>query len=527
MQELNWNNDNKQNLDFPVHYWNYIEKMFSQFATGEHIVTKAFEADNDYLGFTDDYDFCWGAEIEGQALAEGENEYTPDNGRLWGVYTKTAGEIYLLKANEDLTNWERHELLTFVPSGSRRASIEFNSDGHYEIAVEFIPAGSETYEIWLLSYPYKNIGIKKICDGTEPQLYIDNHQKMWLFHTDNEQYNVFYRKEDDNYNTGYLIDEIFTPERTLHFQQVLKSTKALNKKSKYIEQIVFYKRDDDYKPYKYIKRDIAVILEELEVNNDLGNINWIDMRYLVNVFGYYLSSGEALTDSSITFKANTGQEEKTQDLNSNGETSLRLIPYSTVYDVVLYSDSLGYENSWGILVDGYDSVKEMDINIPHLNSVNKFNENIILNNSLENMIWEAATYNLYLTTLNADMNIQSDVTVTFEGQRSQEEKSVISDVNGEASLDLLPYETPYNVNLSHPTLGEYDFEILVDNNDDTYSMNINLFYINPFEDEITSLNSNLRSIEWYYEDPTEYIYKSVIDTNSLGNNLNSILWVEV
>ena len=52
-------------IQFPIRYWRFVESEFSQFAQGQHSVTKAFQDKEAYLGLTDDYDFCWGPEVEG------------------------------------------------------------------------------------------------------------------------------------------------------------------------------------------------------------------------------------------------------------------------------------------------------------------------------------------------------------------------------------------------------------------------------------------------------------------------------
>ena len=131
--DLSWNKNNNPKLVFPENFWKHMQNTFGQFSQGEHSATKVYP---DYLGLADDYDFCWGPENEGEPLEGPEFDK-----RLWGVYTKTAGEIYLLKANKELNGWEREELLTYAPSGSKKASISFDKNGHYEIVVEITPAG--------------------------------------------------------------------------------------------------------------------------------------------------------------------------------------------------------------------------------------------------------------------------------------------------------------------------------------------------------------------------------------------------
>ena len=311
--KLNFNiYDYMANLRTFFPHLNYMakEKDYEDFIQGEHIVTNAYDdGDNDYLGFTDDYDFCWGAETEGEPLEEisrytdeegreiiSANEYNKDNGRLWGVYTKSAGEIYLLKANEDLTAWERHEQLTFVPSGSRRATIEFRPDGHYEIAVEFIPAGSETYEVWVLSYPYEGDSIRQVADGTEPQLTSDFNNNPVLFYTDNEQYNLYYREYTLDYGTENLIDIVYQAERQLHFKHATKATEPTGMGvGDYGYLMAFHKRDDDYQPYKYVITDKLTMLNA-PVFSESYNLDSIETDVFWQPIGLLYIGGNA--DSS-------------------------------------------------------------------------------------------------------------------------------------------------------------------------------------------------------------------------------------
>jgi hypothetical protein len=283
MQELNWDIDNENNLEFPAHYWDYIEKLFSQFSTGEHIVTKAFDSENDYLGFTDDYDFCWGPENEGESLEITHTSYNEFTQRLWGVYQQTAGEIYLVKANEDITSWERDEQVIFAPSGSQKPTISFNTNGRYEIAVELTPAGSDTAEIWLMSYPYEDDNIRKICDGTEPQLFMNFEHDLMLFYTDNEQHRIYYRLMSESWNTEHEISSVYESDRQLHLRYTYKTFKltGMNIEEEYGYVIVFYKRDDDYKPIKYILSDAREIFpyiiyeESMEPSVSLNNMSWL------------------------------------------------------------------------------------------------------------------------------------------------------------------------------------------------------------------------------------------------------------
>jgi hypothetical protein len=552
MQELNWNNDNEQNLEFPVHYWNYIEKMFSQFGTGEHIVTKAFEADNDYLGFTDDYDFCWGPLNEGEGLPiqvypdnwetdpvtkieyttqdYGYNEYS---GRLWGVYQASIGEIYLLKANEELTGWDRNELLAFSPTGSQKPTIEFNPAGHYEIAVEITIAGTGVKEIWLMSYPYEGSSIRKICNGSSPTLVLNHNKELVLFYGDQEQTNIYYRLENESYNTEHSIDYIFEPERTLDFINAFKIDEKEIVAKPYPEfspdpieysgkLIVFYKRDDDYKPYKYTITDELYryvfkykepVLEPYfddiinSIDIDVSNLTWEDMRYLINLF----SSPEA----DIYIEGQKEQESISTTLNTAGEGSVLIIPYNTVYKLVLEKEGI-IEDSWGLLIFNNDETKMMDINVPFLGDDSKPVENNNIDISISNILWDLAGIDLNIHAFNQeDLTDLFGTTITIEAQREQPELSSVTDSTGNALFtDVIPYETVYQLTVEDSSLGINRAIGLLNNFTPGSSQNIELPFISPFV-ENSSIDI-LTAVEW----ETMYITTTITVKDLAGNSID-------
>jgi hypothetical protein len=552
MQKLNWNNDNEQNLDFPVHYWNYIEKMFSQFGTGEHIVTKAFEGDNDYLGFTDDYDFCWGAVNEGEELDiqeypegwktdpitgieyttqdYGYNEYS---GRLWGVYQASIGEIYLLKANEDLTGWDRNEQLAFAPTGSQKPTIEFNPAGHYEIAVEITIAGTGVKEIWLMSYPYEGSSIRKICDGSSPALVLNHNKELVLFYGDQKQTNIYYRLESENYSTEHSIDYIFQPERELDFINVFKIDEKEIVAKPYPEfspdpieysgkLIVFYKRADDYKPYKYtltdelyrytFKHKEPVLTpnptENSSVDITLSNLTWEDMRYLITLF----SSPEA----DVYIEGQKDQESVATTLDTESEGSVLIIPYNTVYKVVL-DDNGTIEDSWGILVFNNDETKMMDIDVPFLGDDSKPVENNNIDISISNILWDLAGINLNIHAFNQeDLSDLAGATITLEAQREQPELSDTADAAGNVVFnDVIPYETVYQLVIEDSSLGTNRAIGLLNNFEPGTSQNIELPFISPFV-ETNSIDIST-AVEW----ETMYITTAITLKDLAGNPIDS------
>ncbi|MFP4661943.1 MAG: collagen binding domain-containing protein [Halanaerobiales bacterium] len=200
---MEWDSKDNIQTNFPERFWQYIEDTYSQFSQGDHSVTKAFDDVNDYISLTDDYDFCWGPDNEGDVL--GENEYTQ---RLWGVYTKTAGEIYLLKSNTDINGWEFERRLVFAPSGSRRPNMIFDRNGHYRLVVEITPAGGQA-EIWLLEYPYTNSNVRKLFDGSYPIIFRDFIGIVHIFYqSNNNSSQIHYRSSDDDFSTGKMVSEI-------------------------------------------------------------------------------------------------------------------------------------------------------------------------------------------------------------------------------------------------------------------------------------------------------------------------------
>jgi len=260
--DLSWSNDSNKNIEFPVNYWKYVLNTYNQFAQGEHSVTKAYEH---YLGFTDDYDFCWGPENEGDKL-EGP-EY---NQRLWGVYTRTEGEIYLLKSNADLTGWEREELLTFAPSGSKKASISFDKEGHYEIACEITPAGGNP-EIWVFSYPYEGDSIRKVFDGYNPIIFQGFNGERHIFYQPvGVTTQINYRSSDDDYSVEYVISATQS-ERDTEARDVIKFIKNGIGTIRF-----FYWRDDDIWPLKYIDA-LPFIFEEIHPKASIADITWIEI----------------------------------------------------------------------------------------------------------------------------------------------------------------------------------------------------------------------------------------------------------
>lgn len=546
MKDLNWKGENLIPLDFVNHYWQFLENNYSQFSTGNHIVTKAYNSEKDYIGFTDDYDFCWGPANQGDYLPiqnypedwekdeemnfeytikeYGYNEYSS---RLWGVYSQTLGEIYLLKSKDDLTDWEKHKQLLFAPSGSKSPTIVFNKSGNYEIAVEVEPSGTDIKEIWLMSYPYEGDSIRKICNGKSPQLVMNHNKNLILFYTNQEQTKIFYRLSSESYSTEYEISNIYIPEKKLSLSACFKvfEPKILDKpyssfpdtpKEYEGEIIVFYEREEDYQPYKYSLTNgeyyykfmmILNLIENSDIDFKAQNIDWEDVRYLINVF--------SSDNSKLYIEGQRGQSSIEKNLNEYGEVEFLILPYDTVYKVKLEKNDL-IEDSWGVLINNNDSTKEMDIYLPFLEGDSKPKENNDLDYLIENILWELAGVDLNIHTFKGIEDLDN-TTVTIKEQSNQPKLSDTTDSSGMVYFkDVIPSETVYEVIIDDSSYGISDSISLLINQQPGSSVNIEL----PFIDTLTEnndFNFNIKDIIW------ESMYITITFTlfDMSGNTIDS------
>lgn len=260
---LSWGEKDNKDLQFPEHYWNYIINHYNQFAEGKHSVTRAFEH---YLSFVDDYDFCWGPHNEGEPLSKEEYEYSQ---RLWGIYTSTEEDIYLLKSNEDKSDWEIEDRLAFAPSGSKNAHIVFENTGHYLIVAEITPAGGDP-GVWIMEYPYEGTDIRKIRDGKNPIVFKDFWGVTYIaYQLVEDEKQINYVTSEDNYTTEYVLIK--------DNDRILRPLECVSVHQGNISFLVFiYYREDDFSPYKYILSS-PCYFEEFEINAGIQEINWVKM----------------------------------------------------------------------------------------------------------------------------------------------------------------------------------------------------------------------------------------------------------
>lgn len=218
-----WSDKELRKLSFTPKVWVWLEKQYDQFIKGNHSITKAYQ---NFLSLTDEYDFCWGIDE-----------------RLWAVYAKSLGEIYIVKSNNDLTDWESETKLVFSPSGSRKPAICILPEGNYEIAVEIEPAGEAIPEIWLMSHPFTGENIRRICNGFTPKLLYAFGQLYLFYNLDN--YTICYRSSADGFAVEYKVDG--NSSEPIYLKKVVS---IVEEDRGHI--IMFYWRDNDFKPLKYL-----------------------------------------------------------------------------------------------------------------------------------------------------------------------------------------------------------------------------------------------------------------------------------
>lgn len=224
------------------------------------------------LGISVDIDTCWGpADNSGIALQEQDIEYTD---KLWGVYASLNGEIYKFISNDALDDFSEEEKVTFAPTGSRYPSIDFNTEGHYEVAVEFTPAGQEIPEIWLMSYPYTDSDIRKISNGTVPSIIRGFNDNMYVFYTNVERTQIHYRFSGEDYENEYTIESISGENISIKniFRYYLPFNDGTVEISQYYGHIIIVY--EDVQQIKYITSDVMQIfpISQSESISDFNNI---------------------------------------------------------------------------------------------------------------------------------------------------------------------------------------------------------------------------------------------------------------
>ena len=90
-------------------------------------------------------------------------------------------------------------------------------------------------------------------------------------------------------------------------------------------------------------------------------------------------------------------------------------------------------------------------------------EDFALNDIQFSTIWEYIKYTVNMTLKQLDGTLVDSGDITVYGQIEQETITKTTDSNGETTMDLLPYSTPYEVLSAHSTIqDEEDLYILID-----------------------------------------------------------------
>ncbi|MFW6016191.1 MAG: SpaA isopeptide-forming pilin-related protein, partial [bacterium] len=306
------------------------------FENGNHLFTKNYTATDDYLGFADDYDICWGPDVEGETT---NREY---NQRLWSVYTKTAGEIYLLKSNKEITDWEDEKQLLFAPSGTKKVNIVFDKNGYYKLIVEITPANGHK-EIWIMEYPYSDDAIRKLFDGANPTIIKDFSDQIIIFyqHYDDDT-TLYYRTSEDNYESENILleeNKSLTPI----------SCTYNNKENNINNLILFYKYDESPNDINYLifnpqSKQLETISSD--ITTDIKFVDYSCTLYF-KVTDYM--SGENLENSEISIGDKTivtdinGEAQITVGQDTPGEITVTHNDYPSYSKNIIIEDEKTYD----------------------------------------------------------------------------------------------------------------------------------------------------------------------------------------
>lgn len=160
--------------------------------------TLIYNTSLEMLTFPEGIRICWGPSRLGR---KGVHD------RVWWSYTDPeTGDIWVAKSDKNFMYWEEHQRLLFVPSGSTNPSMIFNDDGHYTIAVEFLPAGATQEEIWIYEPPYSGAGIRQIAQGQYPVLGKDVHGEIFLFYQAVDGGQILYRKSSEAFTVEHNFE---------------------------------------------------------------------------------------------------------------------------------------------------------------------------------------------------------------------------------------------------------------------------------------------------------------------------------
>lgn len=537
-KNLVWAPNKNRSLEFTPDFWSKTEKFYHQFAKGDHYVTKAYEGESDYLGLADDYDFAWGPEKLGTPLPEqtfpgdwdksitrdvfysaegyGFNKY---DDTLWGVYAKTAGEIFLLQPDENFCELLRHEQMVFAPSGSIHPAITFTARGYYALAVEIVPAlqdypGKDDYtnyepEIWLLSHPFRGNDIRKIAHGRRPRLCRGHDKKIVVFYMDKYGERIFYRLEAENFEIEHKVGLIYLPERKMEMTNVALFSEP--KRSDYHEEIegylneysgrliIFYDREDDWQPHRYalsgeaFNYPLSILpLETISLEPGLKT-EWEDIRRSIEINSYNKNTHQPATGKVIV-KAQRDQPKIEKHFDQEGRASFKILPYSTVYEINMEDPEFGQENSWGLLLDPAEDCE--NFSLPFLIGENERIEFLEVQPEF-GVEWEEKLFSVLFTLLDVEGEPLPETSLTLAKLNDQEALVGTTDADGQLLLeDIIPYQDDvYEIIFGEKQLDNWGIMVGEEYQQDLAYMEVVLRRLDDMEENL-SVDSELTSVEW-------------------------------
>ncbi len=505
-----------------MHPWNYIETTQPDFSTGELDLMRAISQ---------------GALAP---FAETHSTYGPttlgepglDYSRIWTIYTDEQQRIMLTQYDINTQTWQPPVQIVYAPSGSMNPTIGFNSNGDYVTSVELVPAGTDQHEIWIIEPPYEGAAIRNVASGKFPALVLDadpenyryeqfEERSGWmvsetfhkntdlvLFYQSQDGMTLYYRRADEGYDVEHEVGMTEPGEKRMlaAYQALIPiGPSTYTYRDTGFHLMVAYRDSNNELRYVissrlvWLGRNISGVEEISLVDLELSDIMLEDMRYDI-LITVYDDQGDPVPETLVTVVEQQDQEELAGITDSNGQIPFLIRPYSTEYQVLISHAEHGEADFNTILVYGADETryKEFDIAWPQ-NLL--FEDTTALNQLiLEDIYLEMYTMDIEITVYDDLGAVVPDTTVTVLAQRDQEEVTGFTDANGQVILPLLPYDTAYDVILSHETHGEADHSsILISHGEETYQTEFDLAFVQTMLPAETTLISlfEIEDIAWW------------------------------
>ena len=278
-----------------------------------------FVEEGGYLAIEDQISLAWGPEEIG----------TPgDYSRLWVAYAEEDQTIWLARTDETFSFWEKRFQIASAPTGATYPSLGFDGQGHYEIAVEFTPAGSQQAEVWLVEWPYISATTNKITDGNFPILVMLNNFDRALFYQNHlDKTEILYRLSSEDWeevhtlpvegttgNLRALAYRMWSWRYSIHPQVHYSIYEGLLFLGETGEELPRYIQNEPH-----IVQDPLLFPEEIHVVGSLETVEWEYRVFQITFHVYNALDSSPLEGATVTSWESSGVT------NSQGNVTLSIL----------------------------------------------------------------------------------------------------------------------------------------------------------------------------------------------------------